>query len=376
MNNKRAVFYFSSIPFGFLRQRPQQLFEAWKNDWPEWDFYYVEPPRSTRLLFSGRENPGEAGVLSGPFSLPARLAIPGKEAINRLLMEKMITNRCGGTGTKVAVVCASLWEPLVSGSLFDLICYDCLDALEVHASPTRFAEMERKHFRLLAKSGILFATSGKLFEDISPYAAGKSLIQVSNGVDYEFFQRSQDAGIPWPQLDGMIVGYVGAIREWRIDFDLIYATAVLMPEAHFLFVGPVSAECAPLVANRPKNVHFVGERPYSEIPAWIRHFDVAVIPFKHSASVEATYPVKLNEYFSLGKPVVATPMRELLPYCDGTLALAADTPALFVEAIRRLIVNQGEHAISLRKEIAQRNSWHSKANTMMTTIDEYLTPRR
>ena len=48
----------------------------------------------------------------------------------------------------------------------------------------------------------------------------------------------------------------------------------------------------------------------------LHHFDVCIIPFKRNAITDAVDPVKLYEYLSVGKPVVATTLKEIEIYRD------------------------------------------------------------
>ncbi|WP_160295196.1 glycosyltransferase [Geobacter sp. OR-1] len=266
----------------------------------------------------------------------------------------------------VAMACASFWEPLLSHEFFDLIIYDCLDAIDVHAADGNYDELAHKHALLVNKANIVFATAAKLREDILWTSPEKPVVVVSNGVDGNFFAERCCKKIRFPVVSGKVVGYVGAVRDW-IDIDLLAETARMMSHITFVIVGPIEIKCQDIIKSCPDNIVFVGEQPYDDVPAWIARFDVALIPFRNSAIAEATNPVKLYEYFQLGKPVVATPMRELSQYCDDGLLYFADNAKGFAEAIT-LALDSGVVESEHRKNIAGMNSWQSKARMMMEQI--------
>lgn len=331
---------------------------------------YVEPPLGTRSLLKGNSCAAQPGVLPGPFNLPGYVNFPGTSRINRWFLERMLLPEIPQGTKRIAITCASFWEPLLSRSFFDMICYDCLDALAVHAAQGNYTDVAAKHAALLAKSDLLFVTAASLHEEVLRDAPGKKVVTICNGVDYDFFEQRRYAEIAFPSAAGKVVGYVGAIRDW-IDLQLVAAVADCMPEVTFVMVGPVDDACLPLMQGCPENMLFVGEQPYSDVPAWIDRFDVALIPFKQSAIAEATNPIKLYEYFSLGKPVVATSMRELSRYRDDGLLYVADNARDFSAAIRAALKSCRNDA-ERRQEIARRNSWQSKAELMASSIEAGL----
>jgi glycosyltransferase involved in cell wall biosynthesis len=83
------------------------------------------------------------------------------------------------------------------------------------------------------------------------------------------------------------------------------------------------------------NLHFLGRRPYETLPAYCRHFDVGLIPFKVNELTRAVNPIKLREYLAAGLPVVSTPMPEVALYKH--LIEIADSPLEVEAALARLL---------------------------------------
>ncbi len=160
------------------------------------------------------------------------------------------------------------------------------------------------------------ATADRLYRDA--LTARPDCKWCPNGVDYEHFARARDrkAGLP-PQamapvlaVGKPIIGYCGALARW-FDYDLVGAVAAQRQDLAFVLIGPDYDHT--LVGSglyRLPNVTWLGPRPYSDLPQFLRYFDAAMIPFRLNPITHATSPLKLFEYMARGKPVVITPMQE------------------------------------------------------------------
>ena len=110
------------------------------------------------------------------------------------------------------------------------------------------------------------------------------------------------------RLAGPIIGYVGNLEAVRLDVDLVASVVAERPGWQFVFIGSAARD-NPLRALRDRpNVHLLGIRRYDEARRFIRHFDVAIIPHLDNALTRHMNPLKLYVYFSLGVPIVATPI--------------------------------------------------------------------
>ena len=182
--------------------------------------------------------------------------------------------------------------------------YDCMDDWETFENMGKFNVSEEKH--LVEECDVLVVTGAELQRKYQ--AQGLNPVLARNGADFPFFSQARPndllAGIPKP-----IVGYFGAIADW-IDLDLVYAVAKSRPQYSFVMIGQVFGRDISQLESLP-NVRMLGSKPYADIPAYLYHFDACTIPFLINQVTKATDPVKLYEYFSLGKPVVATDMAEL-----------------------------------------------------------------
>jgi teichuronic acid biosynthesis glycosyltransferase TuaH len=381
MNDKTTVFYFSPIPYDFLDQRPQQLVRAWRSNFRDsYDFYYVEYPAvrrfmvrrsrhlkqslETLLLKKHNKNAEDAFVLTW-------LGVP--RFFRGSAVRRALGQRCGKKQTKVAIVASPFWEPFVSKDNFDLVCYDYLDPVELVVDD--FYPVQEQHKKLIGKSDIIFVTAQNLREDALSIADEKDVVTVSNGTDADFFEMNKNSYeiTDYTRTDKQRVGYMGTYH--RVDMDLLHAAAQDLTEVDFLLIGPLDPQDQRRAHQKPENVFILGTKKYEQLPAYVQLFDVALIPFTLSIIADSSDPVKLYDYFSLGKPVVATSLRELKRFDDGHLLRVAETQDEFVNGIKAFLKHDTKAWQESRRQIARQNSWLNKATLIIKSIESRIAER-
>jgi UDP-galactopyranose mutase len=156
-----------------------------------------------------------------------------------------------------------------------------------------------------------------------------------SGVDAAHYARAREqceapadqAPIPSPRL-----GYFGVIDE-RIDLDLLLGLAEARPQWQIVMLGPVVKIDPASLPARP-NIHYLGAKSYEELPNYLAGWDVALLPFARNESTRFISPTKTPEYLAGGRPVVSTPIRDVIrPYGERGLVRIADTIDTFVDAV-------------------------------------------
>ena len=182
---------------------------------------------------------------------------------------------------------------------------------------------------------------------------------VKNGVDLSVFRNSS------AEIDRHFkIGYVGAIDK-RIDFDLLSQAATSLTNYTFEMVGPVKRE---LPQNLPNNIVFLGSTEQNELPAIIKGWDACIIPFVKTALTKAIYPLKINEYMAMGKPVVTSDFSVLSDF-DPLIYIAENTED-FVYGLRKEILANNRLKVQMRKHFAQQNSWEARADEFERKIEK------
>jgi glycosyltransferase involved in cell wall biosynthesis len=190
---------------------------------------------------------------------------------------------------------------------------------------------------------------------------------VTNGADVDSLKAARDPALAIPEdvrdLPSPRIGYVGRIDS-RFDAQLYLHLAEKRPEWSFFIVGPVTnSDAAVGTLRQMPNVRFLGARPRTDLPAYLKSFDVCTIPYVLDTLSESIFPLKLFEYLAAGRPVVATAMPELLRYQQ--YVHVALSPRDFEDAIEKSLHNPLPAA---SESFLRENSWDAKANLLLETI--------
>jgi glycosyltransferase involved in cell wall biosynthesis len=196
-----------------------------------------------------------------------------------------------------------------------------------------------------------------------------------NGVDIDLFDNSIEhacpadlTAIPRPRIAN-----IGAINR-KIDLTLVAEIAETRPEWHWVFIGKVikqqlyediEATAAFEKCESLPNVHFLGEKNRLAIPAYAQHSDINVICYriKEGEWVSAGYPLKLNEYLAVGKPVIASPMQAIKSHFSNYVSIAS-TKEEWIKAIELAQLQGGVGTPEQRKKIAGQNSWDNRVDSL------------
>ncbi len=203
---------------------------------------------------------------------------------------------------------------------------------------------------------------------LKDYVAGfgpKRTALIPNGVNFQHFAglaraRPADlAKIPRP-----IAVYVGAIEAW-FDFDLLRTLSQRMPDVSFVLIGPEKL-AAERLQNLP-NVHLLGRRKYDELPAYLQHSDVGIIPFDvkgHATLIDYVNPLKLYEYLACGLPCVSVRWRALEEL--NSPAILCDTAVEFERGLRAALTPPVARERNV--EYARAFDWESQVDKLLAAL--------
>jgi glycosyltransferase involved in cell wall biosynthesis len=289
-----------------------------------------------------------------------------------LVLEKSILALKEACSIEQAVMLVDLpfWRNLVldlKHSLSWPCIYDCMD---LHTGFSISTEATAKDERLLLKNcDLVLATSYFLLDHVKK--VNPNAVLVPNGTDYEFFHQATQP-MPVEEIQDLphpIIGYYGAIADW-FDSALVHDLALFHPECTFLLIGSTHlSDLKPLQGL--DNIHLLGEKPYAEIPGFLSHFDVGIIPFKQTPLTHATNPVKMYEYLSAGKPIVATRLDEISHYEDY-VHLAETQEEWEVAIMECLAEEKTPELLQGRFEFAKAKTWDKRAEVIEGEINRLL----
>ena len=256
------------------------------------------------------------------------------------------------------------------------IVYYCIDDF---SKSSKFAKrIVWTEQELLRNADLVFVTSEQLYQKCNRY--NKNVYSFPFGVNTDNFNRSraEKMGKP-PEMAGLkspLVGYIGGIHRW-VDQELVKGIARRHSDCSFVFIGPIQIDVKELMEEQ--NIFFLGQKPREELPKYVRHFDACLIPYKITSYTENVYPTKLNEYLAIGKPVISTPLPEVVTFNQqhGNIVEVASTLEEFSGRLRTVLKaeteeNQNKEGKRLRMEAASKNTWTIKIEQMSRYIEEAL----
>jgi len=290
----------------------------------------------------------------------------------RVVLEENVLSTIRSGEKSVAVVDNPLWGRILRKGDFSHIVYDCIDEVGVYAGRSSIDRALHNEKLLVNLSDSIFVTAQSLEEHVRTLDSQKSIRRIPNGVDYQWFvEQAEKSPVPedFAMTKRPIVGYVGTLYEW-IDFDLVREVAAKLSDVSFVFIGPVDRPDRINVLSSLPNMNWLGKKPYNDIPAYVQAFDVCTIPFCEGGIAESTNPIKLFEYFALGKPVVTTTMNEVKPFTVNKLSYMGKGVDEYVAAIREALADQSEERRLARKEVARRHSWKEHVEQMLGVFEE------
>jgi glycosyltransferase involved in cell wall biosynthesis len=333
-------------------------------------------PREFRKIFrrlkriaGGVRTIGENLQVLAPFVIP----VYGNEAVRRLnmaLLARQIRQALPKGNPPILWIYLPSLVGLVGKLGEKLVIYHCID--EHAANPNVPAQQVRAwETRLLQAADAVFTSSSTLYED--KRASNANTYYLPNVADAEFFAQACDGSLPTPDelkdVAHPIAGFVGNISAYKMDLDLLLTVARSKPDWSFVLIGPVgrgdpSTDVSKLQAL--KNVHLLGERPYAEMPRYVKMFDVCLIPFNRNNSTRGTLPMKFFEYLAAGKPVIATDLATLGEFRE--FFYPVQNAAEFTAALQTALTEDPSRRAA-RRALARKYSWDAR----MVEIDEILT---
>jgi glycosyltransferase involved in cell wall biosynthesis len=271
-----------------------------------------------------------------------------------------------------------IWRPEFAWSLGRfaeaLTCYHVDD--EYSFNPSQDMPTSQEEMLLLKRSDIVFIHSRTLMQKkgmINP-----NTHYMPNGVDFEHYRRVMESPAAEPQdlkdIPRPRIGYVGYIKR-HIDLPLMLAIARAHRDWSIVLIGPVRAEHNDIAEDiarlrQEPNVHFLGAKPQSELPAYIKGLEVCLMCYRETNYTKYIYPMKLHEYLSCGKPVVATPLENLKEFSN--VLRFARTPEEWLAAIQAGLQDTDQGRYAARISVARENSWVSRVKQISQCVQESI----
>jgi glycosyltransferase involved in cell wall biosynthesis len=281
------------------------------------------------------------------------LASQVKKAMKRLQFENvvnMVFNPAAG---------------MIAGRLGEKkLIYYCVDEYTAFTGASRgLKEIEDDLFR---RADLVIVSAEKLFESKKDFNPNTFVIR--HGTDWRHFRTALDPELSIPAdiagLPGPIIGFHGLLADW-VDYELIKKVAEHFKNGSVVLVGKTSVDAKQKikVLDGVTNIHMLGRKPYEELPAYCKAFDVALNPFEINELTLAANPLKVREYLAAGLPVVSTDIPEVRVLDDCLIGTDHDD---FIRKIEQALADPKP-----RDEVSDsvsHESWETKVDELREII--------
>ncbi len=348
----KSLICFSHLRWNFVFQRPQHLMTRAAK---QWNVFFVEEPvfsDSQQTATFSERNENNLWIITPQF--PAALSETEtkdqlENMLTTLVQKYQITDYAAWYYTPMALAFSQKLTPKV-------IVYDCMDELSAFkGAPVELLEWEKK---LLQKADLVYTGGLSLYEakrERHPYVHA-----FPSSIDKEHFAKAHTATEPADQatIDAPKFGFYGVIDE-RFDIELLRGLSSRRPDWHFIIIGPVVKIDARTLPQNP-NIHYLGMKSYEELPAYLGGWDVALLLFARNESTRFISPTKTPEYLAAHKPVVSTPITDVIrPYGQAGLVHIAESAEEFEQAIEKALGEAGNTEWQQKVDtFLAHNSWN------------------
>tara|TARA_R110002020_G_scaffold85914_1_gene211597 strand:+ start:23831 stop:24952 length:1122 start_codon:yes stop_codon:yes gene_type:complete len=244
--------------------------------------------------------------------------------------------------------------------------YDCMDELSQFKGASQQLRVQEEF--LIKKADLVFTGGKSLYETKSKLSP--NVYCFPSSVDVAHFKQSSTyskisldlAAIPKP-----IVGYIGVIDE-RLNLNLIHETALALPKISFIMIGPL-AKIDEGDLPRAHNIHYLGMKSYDDLPFYLKHIDISMMPFALNEATEFISPTKTLEYMAAGKPIISTPIKDVTRDYSQVIEIVTNAYE-FSQAIIKISSSEIKINKSAYESILKQTSWDATTKKMLQLMKE------
>lgn len=245
-----------------------------------------------------------------------------------------------------------------------LIIYDCMDdaiGIEDQELRSAFINDEKK---LLEIAQVVFVTSSVLQKSVKEKNMRCDPFVVRNGISDSFIRQMQDRR-PYRNQNmnkNFRFLYIGTVSYW-FDYKAVKRLITTYPQCSLDIIGPVEKPFP-----NEEGINFLGVYPHHELPETAQKYNALLMPFFLSDFILSVDPVKLYEYISFEKNILARKYKEIERF--EPYVLFYETTEDLIEKASSLIKN---NELKYNKESARdflfNNSWKERAVTIKNALE-------
>lgn len=191
---------------------------------------------------------------------------------------------------------------------------------------------------------------------------------VGQGCDLDIFVKKHNGEVPNDLISTKrpLIGYVGALQSIRLDKEIIKYIAFSRPDWTIALVGPEDEGFKTSDLHQYNNIVFTGMKPIHKLPDYINSFDICINPQLVNQVTIGNYPRKIDEYLSIGKPVVATKTKAMETFED--YIYLAQVKEDYVTLIEQALQVDSEQLQLKRRSFALQHTWENSVKAVYDAI--------
>ena len=221
---------------------------------------------------------------------------------------------------------------------------------------------------LVLKEVDVVLTNSDFFKDACREYNSQSYM-VGSGCDISLF-NDKDNSIKIPQefkkIPSPVFGYVGSLTSLRLDINLLEFIAEQKKDWSIVLVGPQDDDFKNSRLHSLSNVYFLGSKDASQLPGYVKGFDVATNPQLKNDLTIGNYPRKIDEYLAMGKPIVATSTKAMQMFKNHVYL--ANNKEEYVSVIDKALKENSSEQIKSRIEFAESHTWTNNVKAIYEAI--------
>lgn len=333
-----------------------------------WDqknaYFFLKRPRKNSQL----SLPKNISLVAPRYFLPFR-RIPFVEALNRKLSFFFLLWQFRKQ-SKIIWVFDPFFQ-FIRAWNNSILLYDCVD---FHSGQPHLGQEIAQQENALIQNADLFFVNSKTLAKIHS-GKKRDIHLVPQGFDVESFQNAKKQKAPWKfrKPKQPVIGFVGGLSD-RLDFSLLESLVKNNPQWNFALWGPIQT---PTAKKRIAQLKRIGNFAHgqtqhrNEVASLIEHFDVAIIPYDSSQSFNRfCHPMKIFEYFYVGKPVVSTSIEELHQFPE--FVIISNSAQTWEKAIQAFLAQPWlKQKRATQQKVALANSWAEKLKAITQKIETF-----
>ncbi|WP_217560477.1 hypothetical protein [Paenibacillus sp. GbtcB18] len=373
------IVYFSPIMWNDLKQRPQHIAEELARTH---EVSYIEPSVSLISSIINRNHYYKkefkiigdnlsvyrpSGIWRLPKSLESRAIMQINTRSERRQLHRFMED------ADLFWLGSPIFEPLIGNQYRGKkIIYDKMDDYQFLTSNSLLRKVIGiNEERLVKRADSIFISSKAFYDKISRINPKVHLI--NNGVDSDTIMCSEESKISQAirelkKNNNTVFGYVGTIDHW-FDYEIIQTIIDSDPHFHVLIVGRNNIPTKKIVSNQ---VHYYDPIPKKQVFDVIKHLDYGLYCFKQGDYLDTIDPVKIYEYLSCNKKIIAVSNEEIDKFGDKIIVYKTKSD------VRKLLGNLTSFQSPFSTELdlnlfIQTHSWRNRVREIGNIIgaDEF-----